>query len=163
MKINPLNVFMVLISVNLMMYWFVKMPWIFQATTLLLPIVLLYLFYNQKVARLLKEENIKKYNNKSINFKTSGLTFINPFTLFDEPQTNDSEKLRKAIKFLKLYLLLIFVSFVWLVAGNIITTVQFNFNHVNENEKRFLKMSLQKNHLISPAPLSSPKHKRLAK
>lgn len=123
MKINPLNVFMVLISVNLMMYWFVKMPWIFQATTLLLPIVLLYLFYNQKVARLLKEENIKKYNNKSINFKTSGLTFINPFTLFDEPQTNDSEKLRKAIKFLKLYLLLIFVSFVWLVAGNIITTV----------------------------------------
>lgn len=106
-----------------MLYWFVKIPWIFQATTLLLPFVLLYLLYNQKVARLLKEEDIKKYKNKSINFKISGLTFINPFTLFDEAHTNDSEKLRKAIKFLKLYLLLIFVSFVWLVAGNIITTV----------------------------------------
>lgn len=123
MKINPLNVFLFLISINLMLYWFVKIPWIFQATTLLLPFVLLYLLYNQKVARLLKEEDIKKYKNKSINFKISGLTFINPFTLFDEAHTNDSEKLRKAIKFLKLYLLLIFVSFVWLVAGNIITTV----------------------------------------
>lgn len=122
MKTNPIIVFAFLISINLIMYWFVKIPWIFQSISLLLPIALLYLFYNQKDAQLLKEEDIKKYKNKSIDFKITGLTFINPFTLFDEANRHDSEKLRKRIKFLKLYLLLIFISFVWLVAGNIVTT-----------------------------------------